>query len=391
MSVTAIEQAVLHLPTRIVFGENAIDQLGDLAREIGGRRALLVTDPGIAAVGHEDRARETLESAGLDVTIFDDVHENPTTDDVDACCRVARDAEIDLIVGLGGGSSIDTARGCNFLLTNGGSMHDYWGVGKAPEPMLPLISVPTTTGTGSEMQSFALICDAQTHQKMACGDKKAASRVAILDPTLSMTQPHEVIAHTGMDCIAHAVESAVSTARTEFSRLFSRAAWELASTHFQAILDHPSDLHAQGQMLLASAYAGVAIEHSMLGAAHALANPLTATFDIVHGQAVGMMLPHVMRFNAEDHEVRKAYADLARRADRPVTSDDDERACAALIERIEGLMQRGGIPGSLRACGVGAGAIDALAETAARQWTARFNPRRVGEQELAALYSAACT
>src|SRR5207244_13592387 len=127
--------------------------------------------------------------------------------DVEACLEVAHSAGIDAIVGLGGGSSIDTAKGCNFLLTNGGRMQDYWGVGKATRPMLPLIAVPTTAGTGSECQSYALIADEETHQKMACGDPKASARVALLDPTLTVSQPRSVTACTGMDALVHAVET----------------------------------------------------------------------------------------------------------------------------------------------------------------------------------------
>ena len=156
--------------TRVVFGENTIERVGELAQEIGGKRALLVTDKGIAAAGHPARATGFLEAAGLAVTIFDEVRENPTTLDVERCVEVARAAGIDLIVGLGGGSSMDTAKGVNFILTNGGQMQDYWGVGKAKKPMLPMIAIPTTAGTGSECQSFALISNEETHLKMACGD-----------------------------------------------------------------------------------------------------------------------------------------------------------------------------------------------------------------------------
>ncbi|MGZ8414583.1 MAG: iron-containing alcohol dehydrogenase, partial [Gemmatirosa sp.] len=154
--------------------------MGELARDLGSKQVLLVTDKGIAAAGHPGRAIYFLEAAGLHVSVYDEASENPTTLDVERCVEVARRAEIDLIIGLGGGSSMDTAKGCNFILTNGGRMQDYWGIGKAQKAMLPLIAVPTTAGTGSECQSFALISDEVTHQKMACGDPKAAARIAIL-------------------------------------------------------------------------------------------------------------------------------------------------------------------------------------------------------------------
>ena len=164
--------------TRLIFGPDTVERVGDLAAQIGAHRVLLVTDPGIVAAGHARRVHDAVVAAGLSVTTFDRVRENPTTLDVNACLQVAEAARVDAIVGLGGGSSLDTAKGCNFLLTNGGCMADYWGLGKATQPMLPLIAVPTTAGTGSECQSFALIADDETHQKMACGDPKAAACVA---------------------------------------------------------------------------------------------------------------------------------------------------------------------------------------------------------------------
>src|SRR5271156_2176182 len=279
--------------TRLVFGLNVVEQAGELARELKARRILLVTDPGIVAAGHADRVRRLLEAARIKVTLFGRARENPTTKDVDDCLAIARKADVDAIVGLGGGSSMDTAKGCNFLLTNGGRMQDYWGVGKASKPMLPLIAIPTTAGTGSECQSFALIADEKTHQKMACGDPKAAARIAILDPLLTVSQPARVAACTGMDAIAHAVETAVTKKRNALSLMYSHQAFKLAVNSFSRVLREPEQLEARGSMLLGAALAGTAIENSMLGAAHAAANPLTARYGVVHGVAVGLMLPTV--------------------------------------------------------------------------------------------------
>src|ERR1043165_9623680 len=193
-----------HQPrTRLVFGVNSLERLGEVAPDLHGRHVLLVTDPGISAAGHAIRALKFLENAGLKVSIFDKVIENPSTRVVDDCLSVAKSNGIDTFVALGGGSSMDTAKGCNFLLTNGGRMQDYWGVGKARKPMLPLIAIPTTAGTGSECQSAALIADEVTHQKMACLDPKAAARVAIVDPALTLSQPPRVTACTGIDPLPH--------------------------------------------------------------------------------------------------------------------------------------------------------------------------------------------
>jgi len=374
--------------TRVIFGASAVDRVGELARAIG-TNALLVTDPGIVAAGHVERARRGLDAAGVSVTIFDRVRENPTTREVDQCLEVARAVRPELIIGLGGGSSMDTAKGCNFILTNGGRMQDYWGIGKATKPMLPLIAVPTTAGTGSECQSFALIADEKTHHKMACGDPKAAPCVAILDPLLTVTQPRQVAACTGIDAVAHAVETAVTKKRNELSWLYSREAFRLTVANLDHVFQQPDNLEARAAMQLGAAYAGMAIENSMLGAAHSAANPLTARFDIIHGQAVGIMLPHVVRFNAQQPDAAAIYAELARFAGLAAWRDRAERAVEALIARIESLLRAGQMPPSLSALNVPPSRLPKLAEEAAGQWTAQFNPRPITASDFEAIYAAA--
>jgi alcohol dehydrogenase len=376
-------------PTRLVFGVQALDRLGELAREAGGKRLLLVTDPGIVEAGHAARAQGILEAAGLAVCLFDRVVENPTTRCVDDCLSVAREGRIDLLVALGGGSSMDTAKGCNFLLTNGGQMQDYWGVGKATRPMLPLIAIPTTAGTGSECQSAALIADSKTHQKMACLDPKAAARIAILDPVLTLSQPARVTACTGIDAIAHVVETAVTRKRNGYSLMCSHEAFKLTPPNLARIFVDPGDLEARGRMLLGAAIAGIAIENSMLGAAHSAANPLTAHFGIVHGQAVGMMLPHVVRFNGVEPESLKAYAELASAPEIACLSDGENAALDTLVAHLEHLLDEACMPRSLATCGVTPDRIPMLAKEAAGQWTAGFNPRNVTAADFERLYEAA--
>lgn len=365
-----------------------MDQLGAIVRQNGGKRVLLVTDSGVVRAGHAARAEAILRQAGLEVAIFDRVVENPTTHTVDQCTGFARQAEVDFLVGLGGGSSMDTAKGCNFLLTNGGAMEDYWGTGKARHAMLPLVAVPTTAGTGSECQSFALISQESSHVKMACGDPKAAPAVAILDPVLTLTQPRSVAAATGIDAMAHAVESAVTRRRNPLSEMFSREAFRLCAAGFGRVLADPRDLEARGQMLLGAALAGMAIENSMLGAAHAAANPLTARFGVVHGQAVGMLMPAVVRFNGEEAPWAETYQELAANAGLGKDFDNPRRAAGALAEFLERSLVLAELPRSLSPFGVRESDLAALSEEAARQWTANFNPRPVGPREFFRLYQS---
>lgn len=379
--------------TRVIVGLDSIDRLGVLARELHGGddapRTLVVTDPGIVAAGHVDRARRILADAGIDAAVFDAVRENPTSDDVDACVDAARTNRTELLIGLGGGSSLDTAKGCNFVLTNGGRIHDYKGHGRATQPMLPLIAVPTTSGTGSECQSYALIADAATHMKMACGDPKAAPRISILDPGLTRSQPRAVTACTGLDAVTHAVEAWVSTRGDEASREHARDAFRLTIDALPQVLDDGDDLDARARMQLGAAHAGAAIELGMLGAAHAAANPLTAHYGITHGHAVAMMLPHVIRYNAGDDAVATAYRDLLATAGRVAGDAGPGLAAFALADAIEALVREAALPLSPAALGATMDAVPTLAAEAAAQWTAGFNPRAVDATAFESLYRAA--
>lgn len=387
LTASAVEELVVEVsPTRVVTGAGSISQLGRWARELGGQRLLLVTDSGVREAGHDLRALESFAAAGYDsahVTVFADVTPNPTSEDVARALQVASEAAVDLIVGLGGGSAMDCAKGVNFLLTNGGAIEDYWGVDKASQPMLPMIAVPTTAGTGSEAQSFALIANPATHMKMACGDKKAACRVAILDAELTVTMPAVVTATTGIDAISHALETAVTTRRNDVSAVLSREAWKMLAAAFPRVVRNGGDLTARERMLYGAHLAGAAIEQSMLGATHALANPLSARYGLTHGIAIGIMLPHVIRYNAQ--VVEDLYAGLVSDAG----FDGERPAAEVLAEFVEHQRQEAGLPGSLAACKVQAENLDEMAQEASEQWTGQFNPRPVTVETLRELYLCA--
>jgi len=367
---------------RVVRGAGALEQLGTLAKGLAFTRVLVVSDAGIVAAGFASRAVTLLGQAGVEATVFDEFGANPDTRMVEAGRAAAAARRIDGLVALGGGSSLDCAKGINFVLTNGGSMRDYRGHGKASKPMLPSIGIPTTAGTGSEAQSYALISDAETHAKMACGDEKAAFRVAILDPALTVSQPSAVTAIAGYDALSHAVESFVTAKRTEASDLFAREAWRLLDANYERVLQAPQDLEARGAMLLGSHYAGAAIELSMLGATHACANPLTARYGTTHGVAIALMLPHVVRWNGE--VVGDRYAELLR-----VTGEAGEEAGVRLAARLERIARAGRLPRTLAEAGVRRGDLPALAADAATQWTGTFNPRPFDAAAALALYERA--
>jgi len=363
-------------PARVLFGAGRLSELGALVAELGGRRVLVVTDPGIRAAGHLEAALASLRAAAIDAHVFDEVGENPTTAHVEAAAAAGRRHGVDFLVGLGGGSALDCAKGANFLLTNGGRMEEYRGWNRAAHPMLPAVGIPCTAGTGSEAQSYALIAQAGAHTKMACGDEKARFRAVILDPLLPRTAPRAVIAATGYDALSHAVESFTSRDANPLSRLFSREAWRLLERSYEVAVSGGAGEATWSDMLLGSYLAGAAIEASMLGAAHACANPLTAGFGVTHGIAVGLMLPAVVRVNAP--VAGALYADLLQ--------VPESGAGETLARRLESLRAAGGLPSRLASVGVGPDAPAALAAAALEQWTLAHNPRALGEADLVALY-----
>lgn len=371
----------------MVFGAGSIEKLGELARPFGDR-VLLISDPGVVAAGHTQKGIASLEAAGLSVLLFDGTQENPTTKNVESGLAVAKEFEPHLIIGLGGGSSMDCAKGINFLYSCGGKMQDYWGVGKATSDLLPMIAIPTTAGTGSEMQSFALISDADSHVKMACGDKRASCKIAILDPELTLTQPAQVTALTGIDAISHALETFVTTKRNSMSSFFGKESWRLLSANFHQVLKDPNDLEARGSMQLGAAFAGLAIENSMLGASHALANPLTAEYDTPHGQAVGLMLPHVIRFNALEFE--ELYEELFDSC-KPLNFAEgkSDKKSDLLADAVQQFVRAAGLATRLSELNVEREKLNFLADEAAKQWTGNFNPRPVDSESLLGIYEQA--
>ena len=370
--------------TRVVFGEGSFERLGELARELKFSRTLVVADHGLVACGYVDQARRLLAKERVEVFTFHDFDVNPDSAMVEAGRDVAAPLRVDSIIGLGGGSSLDCAKAINFLLTNGGVIQDYWGFGKAAKPMLPMIGIPTTAGTGSEAQSYALISDARTHVKMACGDAKAAFRIGILDPQLTVSQPASVTAITGFDAISHAVETYVTTRRNALSESFSREAWRLLESNYEIVLTNPRDIEARAGMQLGAFYSGLAIENSMLGAAHACANPLTAHYGTSHGEAIALMLPPVVRWNGADAGPR--YGELLKVSTLTTNGDDPNEAMA---RRLEQLIEAGGLPRGLCRVGVAVSDLPGLAEEAGAQWTGRFNPRPFGAAEALEVYKCA--
>ena len=299
---------------RVLSGEGTLDQIGVLAKELGFSRTLLVADAGLARAGHLEHAHASLEAAGVEAFEFSDFGPNPDADMLEAGRRYAAGKRIDSIIGLGGGSSLDCAKGINFLLTQGGEIHDFQGYGKATKPMLPMIGVPTTAGTGSEAQSYAIISDPRDAQEN--GVRRSEGGVSRGD---SRSPAHADAAGVGdrrcrVRCDrARGGELRLHEAQSRDRRSCRARRGGCSRRNFERVLAAPDDLDARAAMQLGAFYAGTAIELSMLGATHACANPLTARYGTTHGDAIAILLPHVVRWNAASPQAM--YAELLRVGD----------------------------------------------------------------------------
>ena len=351
----------------------AISRVGGLVAALGLRRALVTSDPGIVAAGITGHALESLEAAGVEAAVFSDFAANPTESDAARGAERARELRVDGLVAVGGGSSMDMAKAIGFLLAGGGRVSDYRGFDRCPAPLPPLVGVPTTAGTGSEAQSYALISRDEDHQKCACGAPSAMFRAVALDPSLLPSAPADVMAATGFDALAHSIESAVCTRATPDSRRLSREAFRRIARSWPRLLGGRSGgedrARLREDMQLGAFFAGAAIERSMLGAAHALANPLTRRFGTPHGEALSVTLPAVIEWNAR--EAAAGYRELLEAAGLVA----GRRPAETLAGLVRDWVRAAGLPRRLHAIHAPRRAIRGLAEEAAREWTGAFNPR----------------
>lgn len=374
-------------------GRGSLGSIGALAAALGFRRPLLTADRGIAEAGILDRALGPLREAGLEAAAFTEFGENPTETEAAAGAEAAVRHGADSLIGLGGGSSLDLAKAVGFLHAGGGVMEDYRGYDRAPNPLPPLLGVPTTAGTGSEAQSYALISRDRDHRKMACGAPSAMFRAVVHDPTLLGSAPPEVAAAAGYDALAHAVETAVTTRGDRASRSLSRRAFALLAGSFERVVSGAADLADRERMQRGAFCAGAAIERSMLGAAHALANPLTRRYGVSHGRALARTLPPVVRWNGRRDAVSSEYAALLRAAGiEPGEAPGDTLAARlsewAAVAALSGDPRPGD---SGPAPGAGNGLppeadLPDLAAEAAEEWTGRFNPRPFDAAAALSLY-----
>ncbi|WP_374652410.1 iron-containing alcohol dehydrogenase, partial [Rhizorhabdus sp.] len=286
-----------HIPTQIEFGNGAIARLPEFVKALGGSRVLVVGDPGVQRAGLIDRVQAILTGASIFNAVFADVESDPATRSVDEGTVHGKANGCDLVVGIGGGSALDTAKAIGLMLVNDGNIKDYVGIGKVPRAGAPVIAVPTTAGTGSELTIWSVLSDKVAKAKISVGSVLNCPAIALLDPELTLSLPPQITAATGMDALTHALESYVNTATQPISEAMSDQAMTLIARSLRKAVADGSDVEARGDMLLASTIAAMAFNSTRLGLVHAFAMPLGAKFGIPHGLVNAIMLPEVMRFN----------------------------------------------------------------------------------------------
>jgi alcohol dehydrogenase class IV len=370
----------------IIFGRGSLKQLGQCSRRLGGDRVLLVTDPGIISSGWIDDALSYLKQEGLKPVVYDNVVTNPRVYQVEAGAQEYFRRECDVIVAIGGGSPMDTAKGIAILASNQGRIEDYVGCNLITQPIPPLICVPTTAGTGSDVSQFAILADREKKIKMTILSRAIMPDISLIDPRLLQTKSEELIASTGMDALTHAIEAFVSSLSWSLTDPHASHAIKLVFRHLNEAMYRKSLDPLEG-MAIASLEAGAAFSNAILGAVHALAHPLGGVYDIHHGLANAILLPVVLKKNLE-HAPEK-YAMMANSMGIDTRGKSSIEAAEHVPEKIEELIRALHIPTKLSQLGVCKEDIPRLARDAAEDLCMMTNPQKYDVAEIEALYKNA--
>jgi len=361
------------IPTINLMGAGCVNEVGERLKLLGAKKALIVTDAGLAKISIPTKVKGIIEEAGLEAVIFDGAEPNPTDLNVDAGFKVWQDEKCDAIVSLGGGSSHDCAKGIGLLAANGGKIHDYEGVDQSTNPMVPLIAVNTTAGTASEMTRFCIITDTSRKVKMAIVDWRVTPAISFNDPELMVGKPPALTAATGMDALTHAVEAYVSTAATPLTDSAALMAIKLIAQYLPKAVANGTDMEAREQMAYAQFLAGMAFNNASLGYVHAMAHQLGGFYNLPHGVCNAILLPHVEQFNLIAKQER--FKDIAVAMGENVAGLSVPEAAQKAIDAIKKLSAAIGIPAGLKDLGVQEKDFEVMATNAMKDACMLTNPR----------------
>jgi alcohol dehydrogenase len=377
-----------YLPTKLVYEINAIkNKLVDEIKMLGVSSVLIVTDKGVVNAGLLHDVEAALKAAGISYTIFDDVEPNPSTATCYKSAEAAKTAGADVLLAVGGGSPMDVAKATAILMTNGGNLDDYEGADKFENNPIPVLAIPTTAGTGSEVTPYAVITIEKRNYKMTILSSRLLPRVAILDPMVLTSIPPHIAASTGIDAFIHAFESFINRVASPVTDAYGAEAMRLIGKYIRVFVANRQNMEAAAGMMVASNLAGVAFAIARLGNIHAMAHPLGGFFNVPHGVANAILLPHVAKFNmlADDGKYKRVAAFLG----EDVTMMTDRDAAPLAVEVIERLCSDVGIPKTLTEVGVTEDKIPDMARDAMLSGNVLINPRSTTLDDIIALYTAA--
>ena len=373
------------VPQEIIFGSGSLNRLPELLKKQNAARVLLISGPHLNKMGVVGRLRDSIVSAGAACDTFTDVEANPSMETVEKAAAAYRAFGADAIVAIGGGSPMDVAKAVGVVVTYGGSIAQYEGVGTVPGPIVPLIAIPTTAGTGSEVTTFSVITDHSRNYKLTVGSQYLIPRCALLDPELLTTTPAGVAAACGMDALVHALEAYLSRAASPFSDAMAEKALALIGRSLRAFVADRANLEAASDMLAGSLFAGIAFSWARLGNVHAMAHPLGGFFNVPHGVANAILLPVVVDYTAiADHDGK--YETIYRAV---AASPKAEFSQEMLADELRRLAARIGIPATLAEVGVDAEKIPEMAADAMKSGNIYVNPRTSTQKDIEQLYRRA--
>ena len=375
-----------HAP-EIVFGPGSLAEAGFAARRLGAERPFVVTDPGIIEAGCTAALCGYLADVGLRATVWSELTPNPKDHEVTTGYKRYADSGCDVIIGIGGGSVIDAAKGIAILTGNGGEIGDYNGVDRVCQPIPPLLMIPTTAGTGADVSQFCIITDTASAVKMTIMGRALVPDISVTDARLLMTMPEDLAAATGLDALTHGIESFVSLAHNPLADGHALSAVRLVFDHLPRMLDKRSAADCGEHMAQASLEAGMAFTNALLGATHAMSHQVGGLLDLPHGVVNGVLLPHIIRFNAV--EVPDRFIPLAQAAGLAVGGAGGEEAGNMLADKVQAIAAELGVPRGLAQLGVREADIATLARSALADACLATNPRSAAHDDLVALFRAA--
>lgn len=375
--------SIFQCPRDIIYGEDAVDLTGVKSLKLG-KKALIVTGKHSSKkTGALDRVSDSLKKSGLEYVIFDKVESDPSVNTVRLGVETAKEENIDVIVALGGGSALDAAKAISMVSTNGGDILDYEK--KAPEiEGIPIVALPTTAGTGSEVTKYSIITDTERKIKMLIGSDFLVPKVAILDPNLTKMMPPSITAATGMDAFTHAVEAYISKAAQPMSDVYAVKAIELITSNLIKAVLKEDDMEARSNMLLGQMYAGLAFSNASVALVHAMSRPLGAYYKVPHGLANALLLPEVMKFNRA--ACSEKFKFIAKTMGENIEGKSTREASYLAIESIKNLFSETGLPKSLKEVGVDKDNFDKMAKDAVENKSTTLNPRKPTLGQLIEIY-----